>query len=59
MVHPSCDEPAFGIDRIIWHVIDHAYHETEKKGEPYCIMKLQPDVAPVIMPSSPSSKKTG
>ena len=32
---PHVIEPAFGIDRIIWHVIDHAYAESEKNGEPY------------------------
>ncbi len=56
---PHVIEPAFGIDRIIWHVIDHAYHETEKKGEPYCIMKLQPDVAPVDYAVFPLFEKDG
>ena len=26
---PHVVEPAFGIDRIIWHLLDHSYSETE------------------------------
>ena len=37
---PHVVEPAFGIDRIIWHVFDHAYSETQKESETYTIMKL-------------------
>ena len=29
---PHVVEPAFGIDRIIWHILDHSYHESEKEG---------------------------
>ena len=32
---PHVIEPAFGIDRIIWHILDHSYTETEKEGENY------------------------
>ena len=35
---PHVVEPAFGIDRIIWHILDHAYDETGKDGEEYTIM---------------------
>ena len=34
---PHVVEPAFGIDRIIWHILDHSYHESEKEGEVYTI----------------------
>ena len=40
MVHPHVIEPAFGIDRIIWHVLDHAYEEAEKEGEDYTFLRL-------------------
>ena len=56
---PHVIEPAFGIDRIIWHVIDHAYHETEKNGEAYCIMQIQPSVAPVDHAVFPLFEKDG
>jgi glycyl-tRNA synthetase len=50
---PHVIEPAFGIDRIIWHILDHNYRELEKEGEEYTIMTLEPSVAPydvVILP---------
>jgi glycyl-tRNA synthetase len=37
---PHVVEPAFGIDRIIWHLLDHSYSETEKSGEDYTLLKL-------------------
>lgn len=43
---PHVIEPAFGIDRIVWHVLDHAFTETEKEGEPYSIMRLNSRVSP-------------
>ena len=43
---PHVIEPAFGIDRIVWHILDHAYSETEKEGEPYSVMRLNSRVAP-------------
>ena len=30
---PHVIEPAFGIDRIIWHILDHNYKEVDKEGE--------------------------
>ena len=50
---PHVIEPAFGIDRIIWHILDHGYSETEKEGEEYSILRLKQDVSPfdvVILP---------
>ena len=43
---PHVIEPAFGIDRIVWHILDHAFTETEKEGEPYSVMRLNSRVAP-------------
>ncbi|MGB0516597.1 MAG: glycine--tRNA ligase [Poseidonia sp.] len=56
---PHVIEPAFGIDRIIWHVIDHAYHETVKNDEPYTLMKLAEGVAPVDFAVLPLFEKDG
>ncbi len=50
---PHVIEPAFGIDRIIWHILDHNYKELEKEDENYTILSLKPSVAPydvVILP---------
>jgi len=56
---PHVIEPAFGIDRIIWHVIDHAYAELEKNGETYTVMKFTPTVAPVDIAVFPLYEKDG
>jgi len=50
---PHVIEPAFGIDRIIWHILDHSYSETEKSGEEYTVLRLAESVAPsdiIILP---------
>ncbi len=36
---PHVVEPAFGIDRIIWHYLDHASDETDKNGEDDTIIR--------------------
>ena len=56
---PHVIEPAFGIDRIIWHVIDHAYHEIEKNDEAYTLMRLHPSIAPVDYAVFPLFEKDG
>ena len=50
---PHVIEPAFGIDRILWHILDHSFDRTEKEGETYDILRLNEDVCPydaVILP---------
>mgnify|MGYP001188219030 CR=1 FL=1 len=50
---PHVIEPAFGIDRIVWHILDHSFNRTEKEGEIYDILRLTEDVAPydaVVLP---------
>ena len=50
---PHVIEPAFGIDRIVWHILDHSFHRTEKEGETYDILRLREQVAPydaVVLP---------
>jgi glycyl-tRNA synthetase len=56
---PHVIEPAFGIDRIIWHAIDHAYDEIEKNDEAYTLMRLQPSIAPVDYAVFPLFEKDG
>ena len=57
---PHVIEPAFGIDRIIWHVLDHAYQEVEKNDdESYTVMKLSPHVAPIDYAVFPLFEKEG
>ena len=56
---PHVVEPAFGIDRILWHVLDHAFIETEKAGEPYRILKLSNCISPIDVAILPLFEKDG
>ena len=56
---PHVIEPAFGIDRIIWHILDHNYLELEKEGEEYTILALEPSVAPYDLVVLPLFDKDG
>jgi glycyl-tRNA synthetase len=56
---PHVIEPAFGIDRIIWHILDHSYTETEKEGEKYSIMRLSSMVSPYDVAVLPLFDKDG
>jgi glycyl-tRNA synthetase len=44
---PHVIEPSFGIDRILYCIIEHSYFEQKKKGEDYKILKLSPNIAPI------------
>jgi glycyl-tRNA synthetase len=56
---PHVVEPAFGIDRILWHIIDHAFIETEKSGEPYRMLSLSEQIAPIDVAILPLFEKDG
>ena len=56
---PHVVEPAFGIDRIIWHVIDHAFNESGKSGEQYTILSLDEKVTPFDVSVLPLFDKEG
>ncbi len=56
---PHIIEPAFGIDRIIWHLLDHSYNETEKEGENYSVMKFNDLVCPIDAIILPLFEKDG
>ena len=44
---PHVIEPSFGIDRILYFLLEHNYVETKKKGEEYRLLKLNPLMAPI------------
>ena len=44
---PHVIEPSFGIDRIIYMILEHSYTETKKKGEDYKFLKFKPAIAPI------------
>ena len=56
---PHVVEPAFGLDRIIWHLLDHGYEITEKEGEEYLILHLSENVAPYELVVLPLFEKDG
>ena len=56
---PHVVEPAFGIDRILWHILDHAFKETEKGGEPYRTLTLSKHIAPIDVAIFPLFEKDG
>ena len=56
---PHVVEPAFGIDRILWHVLDHGYIESEKGGEVYTVLRLNPSIAPIDVVILPLMEKDG
>ena len=56
---PHVIEPAFGMDRIIWHILDHGYSEIEKEGGGYTILGLKPAVAPFDVVTLPLFDKDG
>ena len=56
---PHVVEPAFGIDRIIWHILDHSYNELEKQGENYTVMKISENVVPIDYCVLPLFEKEG
>ncbi len=43
---PRVIEPSFGIDRIIYSALEHAYREEDRDGEPFTVLSLSPEVAP-------------
>jgi glycyl-tRNA synthetase len=56
---PHVVEPAFGIDRIIWHVLDHAYDEIEKGDDRYTILRLSENITSVDYCVFPLFEKDG
>jgi glycyl-tRNA synthetase len=44
---PHVIEPSYGIDRILYFLLEHNYVEEKKKDEEYTILKLNPRVAPI------------
>jgi glycyl-tRNA synthetase len=44
---PHVIEPSYGIDRILYTILEHSYTEMVKEGEPYTVLKLRPSMAPI------------
>jgi glycyl-tRNA synthetase len=44
---PNVIEPSFGIDRVLYFIIEHNYKEIAKKDEEYTILSFPPTIAPI------------
>ncbi len=47
-VVPTVIEPSFGVDRVVYTVLHHAYQEDEVSGEERTYLELEPEVAPTF-----------
>ncbi len=56
---PHVVEPSFGIDRLVYTVIEHAYNQDEIEGESRTYLSLDPEVAPTLVAVFPLMKKDG
>jgi glycyl-tRNA synthetase len=56
---PHVIEPSYGIDRIIYLLLEHSYREIEKRGERYAIVGFKPWVAPIKVGVFPLVKRDG
>ncbi|WIV65660.1 glycine--tRNA ligase [Natrialbaceae archaeon AArc-T1-2] len=48
-VTPHVVEPSFGVDRLVYTVLHHAYREDEVDGEKRTYLALDPEVAPTFV----------
>ncbi|AGB33579.1 glycyl-tRNA ligase [Natrinema pellirubrum DSM 15624] len=46
---PHVIEPSFGVDRLVYTVLHHAYREDEVDGEERTYLDLEPEVAPTFV----------
>ncbi len=58
-VIPHVVEPSYGIDRILYSILEHSYCRSEKEGESYVRLELPSDIAPVTAGVFPLVSKNG
>ncbi|WP_334114203.1 glycine--tRNA ligase [Methanothrix soehngenii] len=61
-VVPHVIEPSFGIDRILYSILDHSYYEDEIDGEKRAVLRFKPQVAPIevaVLPLMDRSELVG
>lgn len=58
-ITPHVIEPSYGIDRIVYALIEHAYFETKKEGEEYRVLRLRSTVAPIKVGVFPLMARDG
>ncbi|MCP1662570.1 MAG: glycine--tRNA ligase [Methanocalculus sp. MSAO_Arc1] len=58
-VRPHVIEPSYGIDRLCYAVLEHAFHQDEVEGETRTSLRLPPAVAPVQVAVFPLMNRDG
>ena len=58
-VRPHIIEPAFGVGRLVYTVMAHAYEEDEVDGEPRRLLSLPPEMAPTTVGVFPLMDRDG
>lgn len=58
-VRPHVIEPSYGIDRMIYAVLEHSYHEEDVEGEVRKVMRFPNQVAPVQVAIFPLMSRDG
>ncbi|HOJ95752.1 MAG TPA: glycine--tRNA ligase [Methanospirillum sp.] len=58
-VRPHVIEPSYGIDRMIYAVLEHSYHEDEVDGEIRKVMRFPARIAPVQVAVFPLMARDG
>jgi len=58
-VVPHVIEPSFGIDRIVYSMLSHAYEQGEKEGQPYTVLRAPHEVAPYPVALFPLQRTDG
>ncbi len=59
-VLPHVVEPSFGIDRILWTVLEHSFTQRKgEEGEAMTVLKIPPGVAPITVGVFPLVTKDG
>ncbi len=48
-IYPEVIEPSFGIDRIVYTILEHAYQQDEVDGEQRTYLSLPPAIAPTTV----------
>ncbi len=58
-ITPHVVEPSFGVGRLLYTVLDHAYREDEVDGEPRTYLELPAELAPTTVGVFPLMAKDG
>lgn len=56
---PHVIEPSYGVDRILYGILEHNLLESVKEGEPYTVLRMPPSMAPVTVGVFPLMSKDG